>query len=62
MVALTGSDDELVSPADATGWKRHTTQTDAFETKVFPGGHFFVVEEEEEVVAYVQVRPPLDPL
>jgi medium-chain acyl-[acyl-carrier-protein] hydrolase len=49
ITALTGSEDEKVSLADAEGWARHTSG--GFRLHVFPGDHFYLYALRDRVVA-----------
>ncbi|MET8558774.1 alpha/beta fold hydrolase [Streptomyces sp. NPDC004959] len=51
LVALTGDRDHHVALGEAASWREHTTG--AFELKVFPGGHFFLADNEPEIASLV---------
>jgi surfactin synthase thioesterase subunit len=50
VLALGGQDDE-VSPAALRAWGEHSSR--GVEVRIFPGGHFFVLEEAAMVRAYL---------
>lgn len=54
VVVLTGSDDPVVTVDEAVDWSRHTTRGHTLD--VFPGGHFFLNDVRDEVVALVAGR------
>ncbi|BFP56980.1 alpha/beta fold hydrolase [Streptomyces griseus] len=54
IAVLTGSDDPVVSIDEAVDWSRHTTRGHTLD--VFPGGHFFLNDVRDEVVALVADR------
>ncbi|MER5585454.1 alpha/beta fold hydrolase [Streptomyces asoensis] len=54
VTVLTGDRDPRVSLDEAEAWAEHTTGTS--ETKVFRGGHFFLVDHMAEVVGLVARR------
>lgn len=43
IVALVGADDPHTTLAEARAWARHTSSD--FDLRVFPGGHFYLVEQ-----------------
>ncbi|MEV5409874.1 alpha/beta fold hydrolase [Thermopolyspora sp. NPDC052614] len=49
ITVLTGDRDPKTSLDDAHAWARHTT-CDSFEVEVFPGGHFFLTEQADDVI------------
>ncbi|MFJ4656780.1 thioesterase II family protein [Nocardia sp. NPDC088792] len=49
VVALVGDRDPRVSVADAKAWDEHTTGS--FELRTFSGGHFYLVDELQDVLA-----------
>ncbi|KUN76073.1 thioesterase II family protein [Streptomyces griseoruber] len=51
ITALTGADDPVATPALAARWRDLTTADFALE--VFPGGHFFLLPEQEAVLDLV---------
>jgi medium-chain acyl-[acyl-carrier-protein] hydrolase len=51
ILALAGADDSLAPPATLNGWRRHTRA--AFETRVFPGNHFFLQTHRPELLALI---------
>ncbi|MFG2683691.1 thioesterase II family protein [Streptomyces sp. NPDC048392] len=51
VVALVGDRDHHVPFGEAAAWKEHTTG--AFELRPFPGGHFFLTDNEPEIAALV---------
>ncbi|MDO0930225.1 thioesterase domain-containing protein [Streptomyces sp. DG2A-72] len=55
---LTGDDDPQVTVEEAGEWREHTTGS--FDKEVFPGGHFYLVDEMERIVALLDrhMRPP----
>lgn len=50
--ALTGDADPQVTVAEAGAWREHTTGP--FELRVFPGGHFYLNQHANEVIALIQ--------
>lgn len=52
VVALTGDSDDRVSVDGAAGWAGHTTG--AFDLTVFPGGHFYLNDQWDDVVAVLK--------
>lgn len=58
IVVLYGLEDDLVSSAGIAGWKVETQRS--FDCRGFPGGHFFVYEEEAAVVESINAE--LEPL
>ncbi|MFD7919471.1 thioesterase II family protein [Streptomyces sp. NPDC059740] len=48
VTALTGDDDPKTSVAQAQEWRHHTT--DVFDLEVFPGGHFYLIDQMQQVV------------
>ncbi|MBC6447450.1 thioesterase [Actinokineospora sp. HBU206404] len=54
IVAYLGADDPNTSTADLREWS--TASTRGFDLKVFPGGHFYLVEHESAVVADLVAR------
>jgi surfactin synthase thioesterase subunit len=51
---LVGDDDPKTLVDDAAAWREHTTG--AFDLKVLPGGHFYLVAQAQPVLAYVSAR------
>lgn len=51
VVALVGDDDPRTTPEDAAVWRRHTTGE--FELYVLPGGHFYLEDQQAEVVRII---------
>nr|WP_062339566.1 alpha/beta fold hydrolase [Herbidospora sakaeratensis] len=49
ITVLTGDRDPKTSLDDAHAWAGHTT-SDSFEVKVFPGGHFFLSDQVDDVI------------
>jgi surfactin synthase thioesterase subunit len=49
VTVLTGDRDPKTSLDDAHAWALHTTSS-AFEVKVFPGGHFFLSDQTDDVI------------
>ena len=49
ITVLTGDRDPKTSLDDAQAWARHTT-SDSFDVKVFPGGHFFLSDQTDDVI------------
>ncbi|MGW4894542.1 thioesterase II family protein [Kitasatospora sp. NPDC004240] len=49
ITGLSGDADPRVSPAEVAQWARHTTA--GCELEVFPGGHFYLVEQAPAVAA-----------
>ncbi len=52
IVALTGDRDPVTPVADALAWAEHTTG--GFESQVFPGGHFYLADQQEEVTRTIR--------
>ncbi|WP_406376578.1 alpha/beta fold hydrolase [Streptomyces sp. NBC_00647] len=52
LVALTGDRDPVTPVEDALAWSEHTTA--AFASQVFPGGHFYLAEQQDEVVRAIR--------
>jgi surfactin synthase thioesterase subunit len=52
ITVFAGSRDHTVSDAELNGWCRHTTG--ACHRETFPGGHFFVKESRDRVVAVIE--------
>ncbi len=48
IVALTGDNDPKASLDEVKAWAGHTTGT--FETRVFPGGHFYLAQHQRAVI------------
>ncbi|HEV2637452.1 MAG TPA: alpha/beta fold hydrolase [Actinocrinis sp.] len=48
ITVLTGDRDPKTSLDDAQAWQKHTTG--AFDVQVFPGGHFFLSDQTDDVV------------
>ncbi|MEV5505406.1 thioesterase II family protein [Streptomyces orinoci] len=48
VIAMTGDADPRVSVDEAAVWAEHTSG--GFELKVYPGGHFFLVQQQQEIV------------
>jgi surfactin synthase thioesterase subunit len=46
--ALTGDNDPKTTVAEAKAWIRHTSG--AFDLQVFPGGHFFLTDQADQVI------------
>ncbi|MCG8915267.1 alpha/beta fold hydrolase [Actinokineospora sp. PR83] len=55
IVALTGDRDPRVGVDDMRSWRSHTTA--AFDLAVFPGGHFYLVEQVEAVARAIRGGP-----
>ncbi len=51
LLVLTGDDDPRVTAEEAVAWSAHTTA--GFELRTYPGGHFFLTEHADEVIATV---------
>lgn len=51
VVALGGDNDPHASVAEMRGWSGHTTGP--FELHIFPGGHFYLVDEQRRVLSVV---------
>jgi surfactin synthase thioesterase subunit len=49
ITVLTGDNDPKTSLDDARAWARHTT-SDTFDVQVFPGGHFFLTDQTDDVI------------
>ncbi|MEV7978977.1 alpha/beta fold hydrolase [Streptomyces sp. NPDC086519] len=54
VTALNGRTDPKVSSADVDAWRDHTTAS--FDSLVFPGGHFYLVDRSKEVTAALTDR------
>ncbi|MFF4116812.1 thioesterase II family protein [Streptomyces sp. NPDC001714] len=52
VVALTGDRDPVTPVEDALAWREHTTAE--FASAVFPGGHFYLAEHQDEVVRLIR--------
>lgn len=48
VIALTGDSDAKVTADEAKAWAEHTTGS--FELRVFPGGHFYLVDQAPQVI------------
>ncbi|MFJ5034428.1 thioesterase II family protein [Streptomyces sp. NPDC088560] len=51
VVAMVGDADPLVGTTEAEAWSKQTTGE--FHLKVFPGGHFYLAEQQEALAAMV---------
>ena len=49
ITVLTGDHDPKTSLDDARAWSRHTA-SGTFDVQVFPGGHFFLTDQTDEVI------------
>lgn len=56
ILALGAEDDRLVPLHDLFGWRDFTSAT--FEARVFSGGHFFINEHTDAVLAMLRERSP----
>jgi pyochelin biosynthetic protein PchC len=54
ILALTGDSDPWATVTAARVWAAHTTGT--FELRVLPGGHFYLVERQREVLSLLTDR------
>ncbi|PRY21330.1 thioesterase II family protein [Pseudosporangium ferrugineum] len=54
ITALTGDADPRVTPDEVEAWKEHTS--DAFDLRVFPGGHFFLTHHQEQILDLLRSR------
>ncbi|HEV2634115.1 MAG TPA: alpha/beta fold hydrolase [Actinocrinis sp.] len=54
VLVLTGDEDPKTTLAEARAWQGHTTG--AFDLKVYPGGHFFLVQQAGAVIDTVRDR------
>ncbi|MBB6351447.1 thioesterase II family protein [Nonomuraea muscovyensis] len=54
VVALVGEDDPRASVEDAAAWRAHTTG--AFRLHTFSGGHFYLTEHAQRVVALIEAH------
>jgi pyochelin biosynthetic protein PchC len=54
VLALTGDADPQVTEAEAEAWREHTSGP--FELRVFPGGHFYLNQHAQDVVALIRQR------
>jgi len=54
VTALNGKEDHKVTAADAEAWCEHTTGS--FESVLFPGGHFYLVDQHAEVTSTLASR------
>lgn len=59
ILAMCGERDDIDRHEDMTAWQRHTTG--GFALRSFPGGHFFLRDDEEAVVAAIAGRLPSGP-
>ncbi len=48
VLVLIGDNDAKVTAEEANAWAEHTTGT--FELRVFPGGHFYLVDQSRQVI------------
>lgn len=46
--ALTGDSDPKTTVEEASAWARHTSG--AFDPQVFPGGHFYLTDQADQVI------------
>ncbi|MFJ8582973.1 thioesterase II family protein [Micromonospora sp. NPDC093277] len=51
LTVLVGTADPLVTPDEAEAWRAHTTGPT--EVRYFPGGHFYLTERMQEILAVV---------
>lgn len=51
ITVFVGDTDSRATAHEAAGWRAHTTG--AYELRVFPGGHFYLVDQQEAVVGAV---------
>ncbi|MGH3810260.1 MAG: thioesterase II family protein [Pseudonocardiaceae bacterium] len=51
IVAVIGADDPKVTIDEAKAWAAHSTG--AFDLQVFPGGHFYLVEQSRQVIRLI---------
>lgn len=51
---LVGDDDPKVDLAEARAWAEHTTES--CDVRVFPGGHFYLVDHQHEVMRVITDR------
>ncbi|MEU6895317.1 alpha/beta fold hydrolase [Streptomyces sp. NPDC046557] len=51
LVAYTGADDANCTTKDVAAWSGYTSA--AFETRVFPGDHFFLQDQERQLLAHI---------
>lgn len=56
VTALGGDDDPRASPAEVRAWQGNTEG--GFDLKVFPGGHFYLVDQAPAVIAELRSRLP----
>lgn len=54
ITAFTGTGDTELRPGDADAWAGETTST--FEQRAFPGGHFYLIEQRDAVLAALRQR------
>jgi surfactin synthase thioesterase subunit len=54
VVAYVGREDPMVTPTQAAGWAGLTTGP--FHLRAFPGGHFYLVEHERDLLADIAAR------
>ncbi|MFE4976934.1 thioesterase II family protein [Kitasatospora sp. NPDC056651] len=59
LTAIAGEQDASFTPEDTELWRRHTASD--FDTRVIPGGHFFLEEASQDLVALLaeQLNPPV---
>ncbi|MFE2322360.1 thioesterase II family protein [Streptomyces sp. NPDC059385] len=58
VVALIGDGDHRVTAEQAAAWRDHTTSD--FSLRIFPGGHFYLVERQRDVITTITAH--MDPL
>ncbi len=51
VIALIGDDDPRVNFEEAKAWADHTTGP--FDLRVFPGGHFYLLDQAPEVIGLI---------
>ena len=52
IVAMGGASDPLVPSSDLSAWAEHTTSGST--TRIFPGDHFYLVEQHREVLSAIE--------
>ncbi|MFJ4781626.1 thioesterase II family protein [Streptomyces sp. NPDC088762] len=60
VLALVGDSDPRVDVEGVGGWAEHTDA--GFELKVLPGGHFYLVHEQEAVLSAIRTRATARPV
>lgn len=56
VTVLTGDADPQTTLSEARAWERHTTST--YTVRTFPGGHFFITEQTDEIIGLLKEHFP----